>query len=65
MLKYDKDDIAQDIGAHKIDGWSKFIICHHWYVLKINFRFKPKVCDGYYDMAQISMSFNVSEGCHF
>ena len=62
MAQYDKNDVAEDIDAHKIDGSRKCIIWHHWYVLKINFRFKPKVFEGYYDMAQISMNFDDAEG---
>ena len=34
------------------------ILCYHWYFLKVNFRFQPKVCDGYYYLMHKAMSFN-------
>ena len=34
------------------------IICNYYHFLITNFRFQPKVCDGYHDLMQRTMSFN-------
>ena len=36
----------------------EFIICRYWYILEINFRFQPEVCDGSHDLMQKSINFN-------
>ena len=58
MLKYDKIDASEGINNNKTDGLREFIICYYWYLLKISLRFQPKVCDGFHDMTQKSMSFD-------
>ena len=49
-------DTWEGIGTNKTGSLRECIIFHHWYFLRINFWFQPKVCDGY-DMTQKSMSF--------
>ena len=34
------------------------IICDYWYLIEINFRFQPKVCDGCQVLIQKAVSFN-------
>ena len=58
MLKYDKIDAPEGINNNKTDGLRECIICYYWYLLKISLRFQPKVCDGFHDMTQKSMSFD-------
>ena len=58
MLKYDRTGVSEGIDTNKTDGSRECIIFHYWYLLKISFRFQPKVCDGCRDMAQKSMTFN-------
>ena len=51
--------MSERIYVNKTDGLREHIICYHWYFLKVNFRFQPKVCDGYYYLMHKAMSFNV------
>lgn len=57
MLEYDIIYFSEGINANKTDSSCGCIICY-WYIFNINFKFQWKVCDGYHDMAQKSLSFN-------
>ena len=51
MLEYyDKSDVTEGIDTNKTSGPSECIICHNWYFLKINLRYQPKICHGYYNI---------------
>ena len=60
MLEYDRVDVSEPINTNSTDGSSECIICHYWYLFRINFIFQPTVCDGCYDMRQKFMSFDDS-----
>ena len=46
MLECDRIDVSERIDVNKINGLRECIICDYWYLVKINFRGQPKVCDG-------------------
>ena len=52
MFGYDRIDII------KTDRSRECFICHYWQLLRINFRFQSKACDGCSDMTQKSMTSN-------
>ena len=58
MLKYDRNDLSEGIDIKKINNSCECITCHYWYFLEINFKFQPKVCNGYHDLMQKAMSSN-------
>ena len=58
MLEYDRTDVLGRIYINKTDGLRKFIICHYWYFLNINFKFQPEVCNGCHNLMQKAMNFN-------
>ena len=58
MLEYDRIYVSEGTDYNKTTGLSKRIIFHYWYFLQINFRFKPKVFDGYYDLMPKARGFN-------
>ena len=58
MLEYARIHVSEEIDANKSTMSREFIICHYQYVFDINFRFQPKVCDGYHDLMQKATSFD-------
>ena len=56
LVVYDRRDVSET-DTDKTDGSCEFVICHYWDCLRINFRFQPKLCDGYHDMTQKSNDF--------
>ena len=52
MLEYDRIHVSEGIDVNKIDGICECIIRHYWYLLDINFRFAPKVCNDWHDLMQ-------------
>ena len=56
-MGYDRIDVCECIGIDKTDNLRECIICHYGWLVRINFRFQPKVCDGCHDMTRKSMSF--------
>ena len=52
ILEYDRIDISEGIDFNGANGTRECIICHYWYFLNINFRFRLKVCDGCHDLMQ-------------
>ena len=57
MLEYDRIHVSEGINTNKTGGSRERMICHYWYFLRINFRFQPKVYNGFHFMTQKSMSF--------
>ena len=53
-LENDRIDDSEGIDIHKTEGSRKCIICHNYYLLRINFRFQPKLCDGCLEKIQKS-----------
>ena len=58
MLNYDRVDVSEEIDVHKTDKSHKCIICNYYYFSKVNFRFQPKLYDGYHDLMQKAISFS-------
>ena len=53
-----KIDVSFEIDVKKTNESRKWTIFNYYYILKINFRFQPKVYDGCRDLMQKVMSFN-------
>ena len=58
LVKCSRIDVSEDIDTSKTDGLREYIVCHHWYFLKIKFRFQAKLCDSCHDMTQKLMNFS-------
>ena len=51
-------DVSEGIDVNKTTDLCECIIFHYWHILKLNFRFQPKLCNGCHDLMQKAMSFN-------
>ena len=58
MLEYNRTDLSKAINVNKTDGLRECIICRHWYVLAINFKFQPEICNGCHDLKHKTTNFN-------
>ena len=58
MLGYDRVYVSDGRDTNKADASRACIICHYRCFLGINSKLQPKVCKGFHDMTQKSMSFN-------
>ena len=56
-MEYDKSDVSVCTGINQSGNLSECIICHYGCFLRINFRFQPRLSDGFHDMTQKSMNF--------
>ena len=57
MLEYDRIDISEGIDGDKTNASKECKICHYWYFLDKNFSCGPYLCNGCYNIMQISMDF--------
>ena len=48
MLEY-RINVSEGIDVNKTTDSRGCIICHYWYLFKINFRFQPKLFDVCFD----------------
>ena len=58
MQEYDRIDISEGIDINKTNASKKCDICHYWYFLDRNFKYKPCLYNGCYDLMQKAMNFN-------
>ena len=58
MLEYERIEVPKGIHVKKTVGLRECIICHHWYLLKINFKSQSEVCNGCHDLMQKAINFN-------
>ena len=42
----------EETDVNKTNESRRCIICNYYYLLKVNFRFQPKACDGCHDLMQ-------------
>ena len=71
MLEFDVTGVSKVIviDVNKTIGSNQCIICHYWYLLGINCRFQPKVCNGSHELMQKALRFNYvalvsAKGCN-
>ena len=57
MLEYDRIDFSERIDANKKNKSKECMFCHYWYFLDKNFSYEPFLCDGCYNIMQISNNF--------
>ena len=58
MLDYERTDVSKEIDFSKTIDLRDCMICYYWYFLKINFKFRSKVCNSCDDLMQKAMNFN-------
>ena len=58
MLEYDRIYMSEGIDVTKTANLRKCYICQYWYVLEINYKFQPKVCNGCHNIMQKALNFN-------
>ena len=52
MLEYDRIDISEGIDINKCEETSrKCSLCKFYYFVDKNFKYRPYLCDGCYDMS--------------
>ena len=60
MLECDRIDTSEGIYFNKINASRECDICHYWYFLDKNFNYEPYLCNGFHDLMQKVMNFNVA-----
>ena len=58
MLEYDRIYISEGIDINKTNASKECDICHYWYFLDKNFKYKTYLCNGCHDLMQKAMHFN-------
>ena len=58
MLQNDKIDILEGIDIDKTNASKECDICHQVFFLDKNFKYKPYLCNGCYDLLQKAIKFN-------
>ena len=56
-LEYDRIDISEGIDVDATNKSKEFMLCHYWYFLDKSFSYGPYLCDGCYNIMQISINF--------
>ena len=57
MLEYDRNDISEGIDINKCEETSrKCGLCKFYYFLDKNFKYRPYLCDGCYDVSMKAVS---------
>ena len=57
MLEYDRIDISEGIDVDKTNRSKECMLCHYCYFLNKNFKYRPYIRDGCYDIVQKSTYF--------
>ena len=58
MLEYDRIHVSEGIDINKTKESKECDICHYWYFLDKDFKYKPYLCNGCHDLMQKAMNFN-------
>ena len=58
MLEYDRIHVSEGIDINKTKESKECDICHYWYFLDKDFKYKPYLCNGCHDLMQKATSFN-------
>ena len=59
MLYFDRIDVFEVIDVNKTSASNECDICHYWYFLNKDFKFKPNVCNRCHYL--LIMSMNLSD----
>ena len=63
-MKYDRIDISEGIDVNRTDRSKERMLCHYWYFLNKNFKYRPYLCDICYNIVQRSTDFkNITIVC--
>ena len=63
MLYSDRIDVSEGIDVNKTTESKQCDICHYWYFLAKDFKFRPDVCNGSHDV--LMMFMDLSDICNF
>ena len=58
MLEHDRIDISEGIDINQTNASKECDICHCWYFLDKNFKYKSYLYNGCHDLMQKAMNFN-------
>ena len=58
MIYYDRIDVSEGIDVNKTSASKECDVCHYWYFLNCNFKFKPNAFNRCHDL--LMMSVNLS-----
>ena len=53
ILYYDKIKVSEGIGINKSNKSKEYMICHYWYFLDGNYKYKPEVCNSCHDISMM------------
>ena len=54
-MYYDRTPVSEGIDNNKANTSKDYVICHYWYFLDKEFKFKSSVCNGCYGVLTISV----------
>ena len=49
MLPDDRTDVSKGIEINNTSASKESMLCHYWYYKDVAYKFKPRVCNKYYD----------------
>ena len=58
MTHYDRIDVSVEIDVSKISASKDRDVCHCWYFLNYNLKFKPNVCNRCHDLLMTSINLS-------
>ena len=58
MIHYDRTDVSEEIDVSKISASKDRDVCHYWYFLNYNLKFKPNVCNRCHDLLMTSINLS-------
>ena len=50
MLPYDRTDVSKGIEINNTSASKESMLCQYWYYKDVAYKFKPRVCNKYYDV---------------
>ena len=57
MLEDERIDISEVTDINKTNASKVYDICHYWYFLDKNFKYKPYLCGGCHDLMEKAINF--------
>ena len=58
MTHYDRIDVSEEVDVSKISASKDRDVCHYWYFLNYNLKFKPNVCNRCHDLLMTSINLS-------
>ena len=58
MTHYDRIDVSEEVDVSKKGASKDRDVCHYWYFLNYNLKFKPNVCNRCHDLLMTSINLS-------